>query len=328
MTEFTEFVAGANDAGRRLDRVVRKFLGEVSLGAIYRAIRTGSVLVNGAKRREDYRVHSGDKLRFAKKLIDESDLQTSDRAGETDPARAEPAVSLTAPIVFENEHILILNKPRGMLVHGHDSLEQEVRAYLTPKLPPSLSFRPGPLHRIDRNTSGLVTFGISIRGAERFTELLSAGQIRKIYLALVDGTLRRAAVWTDPLARDTAHRVTRIDPSGKTAVTRAIPLISAKGRTLAAIEIETGRTHQIRAQAALHGHPLSGDRKYGSIHVHPYLLHAFLLRPSRLDPILGFASLSAPLPPAATKLLRAFFDSQKLARALRQADRMAESDVA
>lgn len=321
--QFLEFTAGADDAGRRLDRVVRKFLVGVPLGAIYRAIRTGSVLVNGARQSESYRVKAGDGLGLARELVEEGTHTSAHGLQETPRMHDEAHADLAASIIFENEHVLVVNKPPGALVHGDASLEQEVRGYLAPKLPASLSFRPGPLHRLDRNTSGLLAFGVSKSGAERFSALLREGRMQKVYLALLDGSLQKPEAWADPLARDSARHITRVDPSGKIATTSVTPLITAKGRTLAAVEIGTGRTHQIRAQAAGRGYPLSGDKKYGSAARGPYLLHSFLLRLPRIDPILGFSSLNAPLPPGAERALRALFDSRELSRALRRAESVA-----
>jgi 23S rRNA pseudouridine955/2504/2580 synthase len=152
-------------------------------------------------------------------------------------------------------------------VHGgEDSLEALVRRRLAPTLAPSLSFRPGPLHRLDRGTSGIIVFSKTLAGAQAFSALLRRRLLVKRYLALLSGRLGRAETWDDPLARDRKSRVTHRAPAdgqGREALSRVTPLETRGDVTLALIEIRTGRTHQIRAQAALHGHPLSGDRKYG-----------------------------------------------------------------
>jgi 23S rRNA pseudouridine955/2504/2580 synthase len=153
-----------------------------------------------------------------------------------------------------------------MAVHGPGSLETLVRGYLAPKLPPSLGFRPGPLHRLDKPTSGVVTFGISLEGARRFSALIREGRVTKTYLALAEGRVDRPLLWEDPLYRDREARKTRAARGGedaKPALTRVFPLGQGGGCSLILLEIGTGRTHQIRAQGALHGHPLAGDRKYG-----------------------------------------------------------------
>jgi 23S rRNA pseudouridine955/2504/2580 synthase len=171
-------------------------------------------------------------------------------------------------IIYESADLLAVNKEAGMEVHGSgESLEALVRAYLAPKLPPSLSFRPGPLHRLDRPTSGILVFSVSLPGARHFSALLREGKIRKRYLALVEGAIEEPGSWEDSLFRDREARRTLVSPGGKAARTRFFPLGTYTGTggaySLLALEPETGRSHQIRAQTAARGHPLGGDRKYG-----------------------------------------------------------------
>ena len=172
------------------------------------------------------------------------------------------------------------------------SLEDRVLAYLEPKLPPSLSFKPGPLHRLDRPSSGIVAFSTNLEGARLFSSLMRERKIKKSYLALVTGTIEKAELWADDLVRDREMKKTFIGrPSpdgigaeGKTALTKVVPLLKSPACTLILAEIETGRTHQIRAQAAAHGHPLLGDKKYsGSAQKNQYSAGGFLLHAWRME---------------------------------------------
>lgn len=276
---------GADDAGRRLDRLLRKHYSDLPLSAIHRLLRTGRVRIDGKKVTAADRPSEGSVLELPEL---EGLLGGADRGHPSSP----PPKGLKLDIVWEDASLLVVSKPAGLLVHGPQSLEDHVLAYLEGKLSPSLSFRPGPLHRLDRGTSGIVTFSKSLDGAQRFSAALQARTLRKRYLALLEGSLTREEHWEDELIRDREGRRTEVQDAseanhtgngteGKTALSRAIPLSRTKDRTLALIEIGTGRTHQIRSQAAAHGFPLAGDGKYGgSMERNGFLLHAYELASS------------------------------------------------
>ena len=257
--------AAADDDGRRLDRIIRKALRDMPLSAIHRLLRQGSVLVDGEKKVADYRVRSGQLITINQ--ISVNSQRPEGANGESAAAnylRGINSGEKKPEIIFEGSGILILNKPAGIAVHGKDSLEDQALSYLRPKLPPSLSFRPGPLHRLDKPSSGLVAFSTSLEGARFFSELLRERKVTKQYLAIVEGVIGKAEVWQDELTRDHEKKKTFIQTEqAKTALTKVTPLASDSCSTLILAEIETGRTHQIRAQAAAHGRPLLGDKKYG-----------------------------------------------------------------
>jgi 23S rRNA pseudouridine955/2504/2580 synthase len=293
-----ELRTGAGDDERRLDRVLRKALPDLPLSRIHRLLREGKVLLDGKRAGAELRVRAGQLIRLPAGNTGSRPAGTQTRARPGQPE---------LKIVFESPDLLALNKPAGLAVHGPQSLDAQLRAYLAPRLPPSLSFSPGPLHRLDQPTSGIVVFSASLEGARSFSALIRKGVLVKRYLALVEGLLDAPGLWEDELLRDRAQRKTLWagttgdptgDPAGKTARTRYRPLASRKGFSLLELELDTGRTHQIRAQAAAHHHPLAGDRKYGSatdlgISGISFLLHAWQLEfPSGSSPAL----LEAPLP--------------------------------
>jgi 23S rRNA pseudouridine955/2504/2580 synthase len=201
-------------------------------------------------------------------------------------------------ILYEGEGILAVNKPRG--ISAQEELTDWVRAYLDGKTAPSLSFRPGPLHRLDRESSGVIVFGSSLSGARRFSELMRGGLLQKTYIALFEGILRGESLWRDTLRYSRPARKTLVSGESvpardaKFAQTRVIPIDERGGFTAALVEIATGRRHQIRAQSAARGFPLYGDLKYGGKNPPPFFLHAGRLAFPDGSPFPP--SISAPLP--------------------------------
>lgn len=292
---FETITAGTNDDGRRIDTVLRRVLSRLPLSRIYRALRAGEIRMDGARAKPGARVRAGAVIEVAARLLDQG-------SGEVESPSADPG-PVQAMIVARTGHLLVLNKPKGIPVQGGSNLgtrplDEMVRAYLAGS-GASLSFRPGPLHRLDRNTSGLVVFSVSIEGARRFSAAIRDGRLRKYYLALLGGRLTGTEVWRDPLVRDPVRRLTRVsNASGKAvreAETRVTPLLAGREATLALCRLVTGRAHQIRAHAAAHGLPLYGDRKYGGTGDGGYLLHALRLELEDPDPLLGSLRYSAPL---------------------------------
>jgi len=309
------FYTGKDDNNRRLDRVLRKMFPQAGLSQIFHLIRKGNIRINNKKVRPDTRICEGDEITlhglsspaFCRK---KSEPQNKDNLLEIS--------GLRKMIIFENEHLLALNKPGGLLTHGTGSLEELVRDYWSLNSSPSLSFRPGPAHRLDRNTSGLILYSLSLSGARNLSLFFRQGAIDKYYLALLDGELNKEESWIDRIERNSKDRRSFASGSGKPAATVVRPLLKRKGKTLALCAIATGRTHQIRVQGMLHGHPLSGDIKYqGSNISGGYLLHSICLRLKGDKAGMLFPPLWAPLPVKARRLLTSLFSSSPVMQALK-----------
>ena len=277
--EFQEFTAGKNDDGRRLDRILRILLQDKSLGEIYKLLRKGLIKVNNKNAKPDFHVKNGDTILIAKflfeKIQDKSEIsektQKSDSSGLSSP--------LSFDVVFENEHLLIIDKPYGRTVHGSENkaetpLSEEVtKLYLAGKntKDSSLSFKPGPLHRLDRNTTGLLVFSNSLEGARWFSDGIKNHTISKKYWGLAEGNLKKQEIWEDKLSdsevTENGFFTVSQNENGNLAQTSAKPMahgtLSGKPVTLVEYSIKTGRKHQIRAQSSLHGYPLAGDSAYG-----------------------------------------------------------------
>lgn len=273
--------AGPDDEGRRLDRILRILYPDLPLSALHRAFRKGLVRVGGRRVSPDRRIASGDTIELSPFLVLGRGTAPggAERKAGMDYGTALPEGML----IHASQDLIFLNKPAGMLVHdGEESLEALVRAAYADSGRDSLAFRPGPLHRLDRNTSGIVTFSRSLRGAEVFSAALRERRISKVYLAVLQGRLEGRMRWEDGLVRDRTAKITRAgndDSTSMRAIAVALPVAQSHDATLACILLETGRTHQIRAQAALHGCPLEDDPKYGTRKTGKnYRLHALLLR--------------------------------------------------
>jgi 23S rRNA pseudouridine955/2504/2580 synthase len=260
----------SDDDGRRLDRLLRKALPALPLSALHRLLRKKYILVDGTPAGASSRVKAGSVITIPSEAAPVSPVSPL----------VHPAHQPILPILWEGSGILALNKPSGLAVHGPSSLESIVRRYLAEKLPASISFRPGPIHRLDTPTSGIILFSTSLRGARYFSALIRERQVKKQYLALVDGNLEAPQHWDDRLVRDrnTAKTIVTQEQDAQRAETAVFPLATTPGYSLILASIHTGRTHQIRSQAAFHGHPLVGDRKYGgSFQSGGLLLHAYTL---------------------------------------------------
>jgi len=261
-----ELITGENDNGRRLDRILRKALPDYPLPLIHRFLRQEKVLINGKPGKARDRVDAGVKI-----VIPSMRETDNNFAGRKKKIRARINIktrgrqSLEEYIIWQNDDLIAFNKPKGLAVHGRGSLETMARDYLIDKIPASLSFTSGPLHRLDKPSSGIVVFSKSLEGARLFSSLMRERKIKKTYLAIVEGNVERDEIWKDALFRDKEIKKTIIRGSrySKDAVTKIVPLAAKDMRSLIKAQIITGRTHQIRAQAAFHGHPLAGDVKYG-----------------------------------------------------------------
>ena len=304
-----------DDDGRRLDRILRKALPDLPLSAIHRLLRQGLVYVNGDPASATYRVQCGQTITVNGKTCANPSQSASFRPSE------EKFNHKPLEIIFEGGGLLFLNKPAGLVVHGRGSIEELVRSYMALRLPPSLSFKPGPLHRLDRPSSGLIAFSASTEGARFFSAMMRERKIKKQYLAIVEGVIEKTVFWQDELIRDAHRKKTFTDGITKSigvkkALTMVKPLITNEKCSLILAEIETGRTHQIRSQAAARGHPLLGDRKYGGKSLRGgFLLHAWRLEfPEEADtcrpalPSLALPSLiEAPLPKNFQEKIRELF---------------------
>ena len=315
-----EIVIEKNEAGQRLDKFLAKYMNEAAKSFFYKMMRKKNITLNGKKCEGNEKLAEGDVVKL---------FLAEDTIEKFSSVQVQAVRKVNLDILYEDDEIILVNKPAGMLSQKAKETDESLVEYLidyllgSGKLTESglRAFRPSVCNRLDRNTSGIVAAGKSLAGLQMLSGVFKDRSIHKYYQCLVSGEIRDVKTVDGWLLKDEKKNQVRIltdvevkrfggrggDEEPKRIRTKYEPIATDGRFTLLKVTLLTGRSHQIRAHLASLGHPIVGDFKYGGVSkVNPsgrtvkyQLLHSYRLEfPKLAEP---FAYLSgrvfeAPLP--------------------------------
>ena len=262
---------------RRIDAYISDKIEELSRVAVQRLLANGQILVNGKKVKASYKVQKGDKIEIEEEEPVEISLK---------------AQNIPIDIIYEDNDIIVVNKPKGMVVHPANgnpdgTLVNAVMAICKNSLSGiGGEIRPGIVHRLDKNTSGVIIIAKNDKAHINLSEQIKAHKVKKTYVALVRGIVKEnEATINMPISRSQNDRKKMaVNREGKNAIThiKVIERFYNHNVTLLEVKIETGRTHQIRVHLSKIGYPIIGDEVYSNGKnewgIHGQCLHAKSLK--------------------------------------------------
>ena len=315
---------GPNEAGQRLDKLLAKYLNQAPKSFFYKMMRKKNITLNGKKCEGSERLKEGDEIRLflSEETIEGFSAPSPKAPVPSERSRKKPDTKPLS-IIYEDSHILLINKPSGMLSQKAKdtdvSLVERIIDYLLESGQMTQeqlrTFRPSVCNRLDRNTSGLIAAGKSLAGLQILSEAFRDRSLHKYYQCMVAGRVTDSQKIEGFLKKDSKTNQVTITktavPDSLPIATEYVPLWSDGRYTLLQVTLLTGRTHQIRAHLASIGHPIVGDMKYGKKEVNDrarkeygitsQMLHSWkLVMPEQMAEPLSYLSgktFTAQLPP-------------------------------
>src|SRR4029079_3601091 len=260
---------GEEGEAQRIDNFLLRELKGVPKRHVYRVLRSGEVRVNSGRVKPDYRLKVGDRVRIPP-------VRMADR-------KPPPPRPLELPIQYEDDAILVLDKPSGVAVHGGSGVSFGVIESMRATRPQAKFLELA--HRLDRDTSGLLLLRKKRSALVELHRMLREGEVDKVYLAVVKGEARKHLDLRESLHKyvtASGERRVAVQADGVSAVTKAKLLKSRNQLSLLEVHLLTGRTHQIRVHLAHAGHPIVGDDKYGDFALNRELKQRLLLHAGKL----------------------------------------------
>lgn len=329
------------EAGQRLTKLLEKYMEAAPKSFFYKMLRKKNITLNDKKAEGNERLVAGDsvKLYLAEDTILKfqkngaaAEVETAAKTSEKIEKNRKQEKKVTLEIIYEDKHILVINKPAGMLSQKAKPDDVSLIEYMTEYLLEKGDitkeqlqyFRPGICNRLDRNTSGIIVAGKTLEGLQKMGELFRERTMDKYYFCVVKGSVEKKQLIEGWLYKNHSHNKVTISKEEKEGSeyikTEYEPVKKDEDFTLLKVKLITGRSHQIRAHLESIGHPIVGDGKYGDVRVNKYfkktyqlkhqLLHAAELWMPRLEG--EFSGISekvfqAPLPDYFDEIIKGEF---------------------
>jgi len=320
-----KIIVDENHAHQRIDKYLKKLLCQAPPQLIYKMLRKKDVKVNGAKVKENYIVQEGDVVEL---------FLYEDKFQEYTKPQTILDLKIEFDVLYEDDNILVVSKPAGLLVHedineNMNTLDHQVLTYLYQRgeyePEASLGFTPGPVHRLDRNTSGIVIFGKTMKALQDLNEMMKKRHcIEKTYLTICKGYMPSSDLigyMKKESDQSLVKVVSKNTPDALMMHTIVENIQSNQRYSLLKVQLVTGRTHQIRVHLSSEHHPIIGDSKYGDFelnkmlkktyHLQHQFLHAYSIRFVKPIGSLRYLQdlvITCPLPQNLQNIKKSLFD--------------------